>query len=101
MPNFVTVAKVSDLAPGSCKTVSAGGQEIALFNVGGKFCALHNTCLHKGGPLGEGTLEGNVVTCPWHGWQWDVTTGQNAMGMPQTVQKFETKVEGDSVMVAV
>ena len=43
MPNFVTVANVSDLAPGSCKTVSAGGQEIALFNVGGKFCALHNT----------------------------------------------------------
>ena len=101
MPTFVRVCSVSELPPGSCRTVQAGGLAIALFNVDGAFHAIDNTCGHRGGPLGEGTLDGTVVTCPWHGWQWDVTTGANAMGMPQKLRRFETKVEGDGVMVEV
>jgi len=101
MPEFVPVAKVTDVAPGTGKTLSASGKEIALFNVGGKFHAIDNTCLHRGGPLGDGTLEGTVVTCPWHGWQWDVTTGANAMGMPQKMACYEVKVEGDQVLVGI
>jgi nitrite reductase/ring-hydroxylating ferredoxin subunit len=100
MPEFVPVAKVSEIADGSGKTVVASGKEIAVFNVGGKFHAIENACLHRGGPLGDGTLEGTVVTCPWHGWQWDVTTGANAMGMPQKVGCFQVKVEGGQVFVA-
>ena len=65
MAKFVTVGKVSDLEPGKGKVVEAEGDEIALFNVAGKFCAIHNVCLHQGGPLGEGELDGNRVTCPW------------------------------------
>ncbi len=101
MPTFIRVCSVSDLPPGSCRTVQAGGQAIALFNCEGTFHAIDNTCAHRGGPLGEGTLDGTTVTCPWHGWQWDVTTGANAMGMPQKLRRFETKVEGDGVMVEV
>ena len=72
---FVEVAKVSDVKPGHNKVVKAGGKEVALFNVDGKFHATTNTCLHRGGPLGEGSLSDSVVTCPWHGWQYDVKSG--------------------------
>ena len=73
------MAEVGDLQPGECKTVAVGERELALFNVGGKFYATDNVCPHRGGPLGEGTLDGNVVTCPWHGWRFDVCTGPIAI----------------------
>lgn len=98
MAEFETVLQTSDLPAGECKVVQAGGREICLANVDGKFYAIDNTCLHRGGPLGEGMLEGNVVTCPWHGWQFDVTTGKCLLA-PQQLAAYEVKVEGDNVMV--
>ncbi|MBI2659057.1 non-heme iron oxygenase ferredoxin subunit [Candidatus Woesearchaeota archaeon] len=100
MPDFVRVAGTGDLKPGECKAVNANGTEIALFNVDGEFFAVSNTCLHRGGPLGEGMLEGDVVTCPWHGWRYNVKTGQNAMIPTAKVQTYQVKVEGNDVMVA-
>ncbi len=76
MGKTVRVGSVGDLKPGECRTVQADGTAVALYNVGGKYYATHDTCPHRGGPLGEGTLEGDVVTCPWHGFQFNVTTGQ-------------------------
>ena len=64
MPTFVKVASTSDLKPGTAMSVTANGREIALYNVNGKLYATDNTCLHQGGPLGEGMLEGEVVSCP-------------------------------------
>jgi len=101
MANFVKVAAVADVPPGTGKCVEANGKQIAVFNVGGAFHAIDNTCLHRGGPLGEGELEGTIVTCPWHGWQYDVTSGVNTMDESQRVDRYETKVEGDAVLVAV
>ncbi len=101
MPNFVRVAGTGDLKPGECKAVNANGAEIALFNVDGEFFAISNTCLHRGGPLGEGMLEGDVVTCPWHGWRYNVKTGTNAMIPTAKVANYQVKVEGSDVMVAV
>ena len=101
MANFVKVAEVGDLAPGSGKCVEVNGKQIALFNVDGAWYAIDNTCLHRGGPLGEGELEGAVVTCPWHGWQYDVTTGVNTMDESERVERYEVKVEAGSVLVAV
>ena len=72
MPNFVKVASISDLKPGTAMTVVANGKEIALYNVAGKICATDNTCLHQGGPLGEGILEGEVVACPWYVWEYNL-----------------------------
>ena len=76
MAEFVKVANLSDLGPGSSMTVEANGKAVALFNVDGTVYALDNTCLHRGGPLGEGFLEGDVVACPWHMWEYNVRTGE-------------------------
>ncbi|MBI2461390.1 MAG: Rieske 2Fe-2S domain-containing protein, partial [Candidatus Rokubacteria bacterium] len=77
MGKLAKVAEIADLAPGQGRVVEVEGKAIALFNVDGAFYAIDNTCLHRGGPLGEGELDGAVVTCPWHGWCYDVTTGAN------------------------
>lgn len=101
MAEYVKVAVLSELAPGSCKMVEASGKEIALFNVGGAIYALDNTCLHQGGPLGEGMLEGDVVTCPWHMWQYSVRTGENVGNNAIKVAPYLVKVDGDEIKVAV
>lgn len=98
---LVKVASVSDLKPGQGKVVTANGEEIALFNVGGKFFAINNTCKHRGGPLGEGELEDKIVTCPWHGWQYDVETGDCKTMPGMHVQQYQVKIEGNDVLVNV
>lgn len=100
MADFVKVGKKGDIPAGSGKTVDVKGKAVAVFNVDGNFYAIDNTCLHRGGPLGEGELDGKIVTCPWHGWRYDVTTGANEMNPSVTVQKFQVKVEGDDILVA-
>jgi nitrite reductase (NADH) small subunit len=98
---FVRAVKASEVAPGSIREVPLGGTTIALANVGGSFYALNNTCLHRGGPLGQGALEGKVLTCPWHGWQYDVTTGKTTMNPYAGVPCYPTEVRGDEVFVDV
>lgn len=97
----VRIASTSDLAPGQCKVAEANGKKIALYNVGGTIYATDNTCLHRGGPLGEGALNGNIVTCPWHGWEYDVSSGKNTFNPQVGVATYPVTVEGDSVMVEV
>ena len=100
MPNFVKVAMVSELKPGENKVVNVNGEEIALFNVNGEFFATGNTCPHRGGPLGEGYLEGDVVTCPWHGWRFNVKTGVSLVMPTAKVQSYNVKVENNEVFVS-
>ena len=100
MPNFIRVASTSDLKPGENKVVEANGEQVALFNVDGEFFAISNTCLHKGGPLGEGYLEGDVVTCPWLVWSYNVKTGSNEMMPTAKVPCYQVKVEGYDVLVS-
>ena len=99
MPNFVKVAEKKDVPVGEGRCVDANGKIIALFNVGGTFYAIDNTCVHREGPLGEGSLEGAVVTCPWHGWQYDVTTGVSPVNPTAKVPSFPVKIEGEIVYV--
>ena len=101
MPDFTSVAKTSDLAPGECKVVDANGTAIALFNLDGTFYALDNTCAHHGGPIGDGFCEGNIVKCPWHGWPYDITTGECTRHEGQKVDAYEVQVVGDDVQVKV
>lgn len=77
MSHRVRIASVAECPPGSAIEVVAAGRMVALFNVDGSFHALDGVCPHQGGPLGKGELCGRVVTCPWHGWQFDVTDGQH------------------------
>ena len=97
---FVEVAKVSDIPAGRARIVVVAGHPVAVFNAGGEFFALENVCLHRGGPIGDGVLDDGVVTCPWHGWQYDVRTGQNTTNAFARLRTFRVKVDGDSVMVA-
>ena len=99
---FIRAAKVSEIAPGTIHEREVGGKTIALANVGGKFHAIENTCLHQGGPLGEGELAGAVVTCPWHGWQFDLTNGKIVQNpsLPG-LACYEVQVQGDEILVNV
>ena len=101
MAKFVKVATKSELPAGSGKVVDVEGKEIALFNMDGTFCAIDNICKHQGGPLGEGYLEGAVVTCPWHGWEYDVSTGACQTNPAVKQAQFNVKVEGDDILIEV
>lgn len=101
MPDFVTVARVTDLAPGQGKVVAVSGHAVALFNAGGTFYALDNTCPHRGGPLGEGTLEADAVTCPWHNWSFSLKTGEHVATSKIKVFCYPVRVFGDDVQVKV
>ena len=99
MASFIKVAKVADVPEGSGKLVEAGGKQIALFNAGGKFFAIDNTCKHRGGPLVEGELDGTTVVCPWHGWSYDISTGCKDDEPDKKVACFAVKVEGDDILI--
>ena len=101
MADFVKCAKLSELAPGAHRVAEASGHPVALFNVNGTIYCLDNTCLHRGGPVGEGELEGDIVTCPWHGWQYNVRTGENLFDPAVKLATHEVRVEGDDIEVAV
>ena len=100
MSEFVKVAAKSEIEPGSAKKVEVGGKEIALFNIGGNFYAVDDTCQHQGGPLSEGACDETVVTCPWHGWQYDVATGACLTNPAVSQTKHDVKVEGDDILVS-
>ena len=101
MADFQKVARVEEIPSGQGKVVEIAGRKIALFNVGGKFHAVDNTCLHRGGPLGEGHLQDKVVNCPWHHWGFDVTTGVCETNPDFKLETFPVKVEGEEILVGV
>jgi nitrite reductase/ring-hydroxylating ferredoxin subunit len=95
------VASVSDVAPGTGKEFVVAGRIVALFHLDSGFHALDGICPHAGGPLAQGFIRGDVVTCPWHGWQFDVTTGRHCLN-PQLCQpSFPVTIEGDDIFVDV
>ena len=106
------VARVSELPPGERKIVEVEGRSIGVFNVGGSFHALRNVCPHQGAPLCLGSLggtalesapgeyawgrEGEILRCPWHGWEFDVRTGRSVFNPHRTrVKRYEVSVGGD------
>ena len=101
MSDFVKALPAAELPPGKGVELSVEGQAVALFNVEGAFYALSNTCLHRGGPLGQGFVEGRTVTCPWHSWTFDVSTGANVVNGELKVACYETKLEDGQVLVKV
>ena len=98
----VKVAEISQVPPGTGKAVQAGPKQVAIFNVGGTFYALDSLCTHRHGPLAEGTLEGTIVTCPWHGSKFDVTSGQVVKGpASRPVSTYSVRVEGTEVLLEI
>lgn len=101
MPEFIKVAKKSEIPDDTGFLVEANGKEIALFKAEGKVCALYSVCPHQGGPLHEGGLHGKAVMCPWHGWEFDVTTGVCTFNESIKQPTFRVKEEGEDVYVEV
>ena len=93
------VAKLSDIPADTCKTVQCAGPTFGLFNVKGKIFALDSSCPHRGAPLGDGSLDGHEVICPWHAWTFDVRTGE-CKTTPDIRQKtYPVKIEKDDILV--
>lgn len=99
MAEFVRVAATADIKLGHGIVAEASGKTLAVFNVDGTIHAINNTCCHREGPLGEGELDGEIVTCPWHGWRFNVTTGACQNNPSANVEAYQVKVEGDDVKV--
>ena len=98
---YETVARVDEVEPGTVQTVRVGDREIALARVDGEFYATQAHCLHLGGPLGEGRLGDHVLTCPWHGWQYDVRTGLNEFDHAIELRTYEVRVDNGEIQVSV
>jgi nitrite reductase (NADH) small subunit len=93
---YVTVARLEDVPPGTMVQVRAGDRWYALANVDGVLHAVDNNCPHNGGPLSKGTLVGRELVCPWHGWRWDVASGRNCWpGTDWRVARVPVRVVGD------
>ncbi len=96
---FEVVLHREALVPGRVTEIIIGGTAIAVANVDGTFRACTNACPHADGPLGEGTLEGGLLTCPYHGWQFDLATGACPTNHAVTLKTYEVRVVGDAVCV--
>lgn len=99
MTQYVRVAEIGAVAPGQGRAFDVGRYEVALFNVDGELHAIENSCPHQGGPLAEGWMEGPTVTCPWHGWCFDVRTGKMTLGEFARVARFAVKCEDGAVWI--
>lgn len=97
----IKIATVDDIPEGSATTVEIGGNVIAVFNINGEFYAIDNTCLHRGGSLGDGFIDGQTVACPVHGWQFDITTGQGIMPPSPGVKSYNIEVRGDDIYIEI
>ena len=101
MSTWIRVAAAVDCPPASSSELVADDRIIALYNVDGEFFALDGICPHQGGPLGKGKLNGCIVTCPWHGWQFNVKTGQHQTTASICHPHYPVKVEAGEVFVDV
>lgn len=99
MTELIEIANTEELAVGRAKACAVGGRTIALYHTASGFFATDNTCPHRGGPLAEGILDGNEITCPWHLWSFDLATGL-CPGNPEiAVDTYEVRVDGQRILV--
>ena len=96
---FVSVGTIGDFISGQGKMVTVNGRHVALFRLGDEFYAIDNLCLHKAGPLCEGFIENDVVTCPWHGWSYEIKTGTLVQDPRVGVSKHDVRIEDGLVSV--
>ncbi len=97
----VKVATLSDIPDDHGHCVIVGDREIGLFRVNGTIYAISNVCRHQGGPLSDGWLEGPMVSCPWHNWTFDVTTGACTLAPNASLLTYAVTVDGEDVYVEV
>ncbi len=101
MSRWIAVARTADCPSGSVSELIVEDRVVALVSMEGEFVALDGVCPHQGGPLGQGELCDGVVTCPWHGWQFDVRTGRNLANSNIVQPRLPVRVEGDTIYMDV
>jgi len=99
--SFVKVGSLSALPAGSVMEAESGGSTYAICNFNGELRAYAGECPHAGGPLGQGTIEGNRLVCPWHAWEYDCLTGVNDYDESVKLDSFPVKVDGDDILIDV
>ena len=102
MPDFQRVAELSDIPePGDLMFVEVDGEPVCLANASGDICAFTDSCTHIGGPLSEGELDGDIITCPLHGAQFNVHTGKVVRGPArQDIETYIVKIVGNDILVS-
>jgi len=96
----VRAASLAEIEPGAPRLVVLNGARVVLARIGDRVHALSDTCAHRGGPLSEGKLSGFRLACPWHGWMYDVRTGQCSFpGRGASVPSYPVRIDGDAVWV--
>jgi nitrite reductase (NADH) small subunit len=97
---FRPVGRVDEFVSRQGKMVTVDGRHVALFRLGDEFFAIDNLCLHKAGPLCEGQIDSkDVVTCPWHGWSYDIRSGALVQDPRVGVSRHDVKIDGEVVSV--
>ena len=98
MNDFVRIGSAAEMpAAGEAQEFQCGTKTICVANMNGTLAAVDNFCPHRGGPLGQGIVEGEKIVCPWHGWEFDLATGRNPHTPNLSVESYELKLEGDGV----
>ena len=102
MPEFIRVATVAEVPPGTIKAVEVQGLQIALYNLGGEFFATQEHCTHADAPLTDGAIEDGEVICPWHGARFNIKNGQATCGPAYgDLSTYRVRVVGDAVEIEV
>ena len=96
---WIDIGELGRFSIGSSTELVVEGRIIAVFNVDGILYAMDGVCPHQGGPVGKGQLDGCIVTCPWHGWQFDVRDGQSQLSPGVRHPTYDTKVDAERVFV--
>lgn len=99
MTDAIPLLATAALPPGESAEIVADGRIFAVYNVGGEFRVMDGICPHAGGPLGKGALNDGVVTCPWHGWQFDVSNGQHCLNETLCQETFPVKIIDGQVCI--
>jgi nitrite reductase (NADH) small subunit len=99
MARWIRILAARDCLPGKALECLVEGRIVALFNVDGTFHAIDGVCPHQGGPLAKGRLDGLIVTCPWHGWQFDTSSGRHCSAKTIAQPCFPVRVEGGEVLI--
>lgn len=100
MPSTLRIAAAT-LPPGERLCLEHQGRPLTVLNVAGAYHAVENNCPHRGGPVGEGEVEGSILTCPWHGWSFDLRSGHCTSNPAALLTTFACRVDGDDVVVDV
>lgn len=99
MAQWTRVASIAEIPLGSGKEFVVGSQLLAVYHTNDGWFCLDGVCPHAGGPLAKGLITGNIVTCPWHGWQFDLTSGQHCLNRNLKHPCFPVRIVGEDVEV--